>query len=140
MITIDELTARMRNGESADSIADEMAKMLNMAQKAIAAEESSSKKEQAYKRACEVASEAVNDALDAYAHWKDVDMSEYMWNVDTAMNIIELLSTFGELIALFTPDKPAGPTATVTVNKNSDLATMDFEKIVEKFLKDNNIK
>jgi hypothetical protein len=143
MITTDEILARMRNGESADNIADEMAQMLNLAQKELAKEQATNQKEIAYKRACEKASDAVNDALDAYAHWKDVDMSEYMWNADTAMSIIELLSTFGELISLFTPDKPASTTATINTkkpNSGSDIGVMDFENIVEKFLRDNNIK
>jgi len=132
MITTDEILARMRNGESADNIADEIAQMLNLAQKELAKEQATNQKEIAYKRACEKASEAVNDALDAYAHWKDVDMSEYMWDTDIAMSIIEMLTTIGELLSIFTPDKPAG-TAKKSNNK-------DFESIVEKFLRDNNIK
>lgn len=140
MITTDELLARMRNGESADSIADEMAQMLNLAQKELVKEQATNQKEIAYKRACEKASDAVNDALDAYAHWKNVDMSEYMWDTDTAMSIIELLSAFGEIFALFKPEKPAG-TATVNTKSpgTSDIGITDFEKVVERFLHENNI-
>lgn len=147
MITTDEILARMRNGESADNIADELAKMLNLAQKELAKEQSKSKSETDFKRACENAADAVNDALDAYAHWKDTDMSDYMWTAETAANIIELLSSIGDLLDLFDlspAKKPAGPTEVKTININngsagSDLSG-DFESIVENFLKKNGIK
>jgi len=146
LITTDEILARMRNGESADNIADELAKMLNLAQKELAKEQSKSKSETDFKRACENAADAVNDALDAYAHWKDTDMSDYMWTAETAANIIELLSSIGDLLDLFDlspAKKPAGPTEVRTININNGSAggdlSGDFESIVENFLKKNGI-
>lgn len=129
MITTDEILARMRNGETADTIADELAKVLNLAQKALIAEQANSKKETKYKEACANATAAINEALDAYADWKGVDMGEYKWDVETCAGIIELLAGFGDLLSVLGLS-----------NKSEEAKDDTFEDIVDRFMRENNIK
>lgn len=131
MLTIDELTQRLRNGESMDSIAKEMTTMLNMAQKTIDSERNSQARKIAFERYCADAAVAMNDAVDAYAHWKDTDMSGLTFDAEMVSDIIETLGTLGDIFDFLRGsknDKPAGKSA-----------SQNFADVVDKFLHDNGI-
>ena len=132
-MTIDELTQRLRNGESVDTIAQEMARMLNMAQETIDKERDSKAREIAFERYCADAAIAMNDAIDAYAHWKDVDVEGLTFDADTVSDIIQTMVSVGGFLSVLSghPNKN---------NKNADRsASKNFADVVDKFLRDNGI-
>ena len=109
-MTYEDILARMRKGETADDIADEMAKMLNKAQKQVAEEARTNQKEEDYKFACGEAADAMNEALAAYATWKNVDVSGLSWDADMCANIVDVVVNFKDLLTVLgvTEDKKAG--------------------------------
>lgn len=134
-MTYEDILARMRKGESADDIADEMAKMLNRAQKQVAEEEKANEQENEFMQACNEAAEAMNYALDVYGAWKNVNVGELAWDADMCAMIVQTVVGFGDLINVFNA-KPAGPTE-VKKSKSNDET---FDEVVARFLRANNIK
>ena len=132
-MTIDELTQRLRNGESVDTIAQEMAKMLNMAQETIDKERDSKAREIAFERYCADAAIAMNDAIDAYAHWKDVDVEGLTFDADTVSDIIQTMVSVGDFLNVLSGHPN---TNSNTTNKS---ASKNFSDVVDKFLRDNRI-
>ena len=132
-MTIDELTQRLRNGESVDTIAQEMAKMLNMAQETIDKERDSKAREIAFERYCADAAIAMNDAIDAYAHWKDVDVEGLTFDADTVSDIIQTMVSVGDFLNVL-----SGHTNTNSKSANKN-ASKNFADVVDKFLRDNGI-
>ena len=132
-MTIDELTQRLRNGESVDTIAQEMAKMLNMAQETIDKERDSKAREIAFERYCADAAIAMNDAIDAYAHWKDVDVEGLTFDADTVSDIIQTMVSVGDFLNVLSGHPN---TNSNTTNKS---ASKNFADVVDKFLRDNRI-
>ncbi len=128
-MTIDELAQRLRNGESVDIIAQEMATMLNKAQEAVDKERNSKAREIAFERYCADAAIAMNDAIDAYAHWKDVDVEGLTFDADTVSDIIQTMVSVGGFLSVL-----SGHT-----NTNSKSASKNFADVVDKFLRDNGI-
>lgn len=134
-MTYEDILARMRKGESADDIADEMAKMLNKAQKQVAEEEKANEQENEFMQACNEAAEAMNYALDVYGAWKNVNVGELAWDADMCAMIVQTVVGFGDLINVFNA-KPVGPTE-VKKPKSGDET---FDDVVARFLRANNIK
>ena len=132
-MTIDELTQRLRNGESVDTIAQEMARMLNMAQETIDKERDSKAREIAFERYCADAAVAMNDAIDAYAHWKDVDVEGLTFDADTVSDIIQTMVSVGGFLSVLSGHPN---TNSSTTNKS---ASKNFADVVDKFLRDNGI-
>ena len=132
-MTIDELTQRLRNGESVDAIAQEMARMLNMAQETIDKERDSKAREIAFERYCADAAIAMNDAIDAYAHWKDVDVEGLTFDADTVSDIIQTMVSVGGFLNVL-----SGHPNTNSKNANKS-ASKNFADVVDKFLRDNGI-
>ena len=132
-MTIDELTQRLRNGESVDVIAQEMATMLNKAQEAVDKERDSKARKIAFERYCADAAIAMNDAIDAYAHWKDADVEGLSFDADTVSDIIQTMVSVGDFLSVLSghPNKNS---------KNADRsASKNFADVVDKFLRDNGI-
>ena len=132
-MTIDELTQRLRNGESVDTIAQEMAKMLNMAQETIDKERDSKAREIAFERYCADAAIAMNDAIDAYAHWKNADVEGLTFDADTVSDIIQTMVSVGDFLNVLSGHPN---TNSNTTNKS---ASKNFADVVDKFLRDNRI-
>lgn len=99
-MTYKDILARMRKGETADDIADEMAKMLNKAQKQVAEEIRTNQKEEDFKFACGDAADAMNYALEKYALWKNIDVSDLGWDSDMCANIIDMVVNFKDLLSV----------------------------------------
>lgn len=134
-MTYEDILARMRKGESADDIADEMAKMLNKAQKQVAEEEKANEQENEFMQACNEAAEAMNYALDVYGAWKNINVGELAWDADMCAMIVQTVVGFGDLISTFNV-KPAGPTEVKKPKSNDET----FDDVVARFLRANNIK
>lgn len=132
MLTIDELAQRLRNGESVDIIAQEMATILNKAQETIDKERDSKARKIAFERYCADAAVAMNDAVDAYAHWKDVDVEGLTFDADTVNDIIQTMVSVGGFLNVL-----SGHTNKINKSANKDFA--DFASVVDKFLHDNGI-
>lgn len=132
-MTIDELAQRLRNGESVDIIAQEMATMLNKAQETVDKERNSKAREIAFNRYCEDAAIAMNDAIDAYAHWKDVDVEGLSFDADTVSDIIKTMVSVGGFLSVLSGQ--------INTNNNtkSKSASKNFSDVVDKFLRDNGI-
>ena len=129
-MTIDELTQRLRNGESVDVIAQEMATMLNKAQETVDKERDSKARKIAFERYCADAAIAMNDAIDAYAHWKDADVEGLTFDADTVSDIIQTMVSVGDFLSGH-PNKNS---------KSADRsASKNFADVVDKFLRDNGI-
>ena len=135
MITVDELMARMRNGESTDSIADELAKMLNMAEKAIAEEQTKSKNERWFHEACAQAADAMNLALEAYADWQGLSFPSSMeMDADSIAEVAKAyfgLDKFINIINDTIKNKPAEIKNKFGINTNDK----DFDAAVNDFLR-----
>lgn len=131
-MTYEDILARMRKGETADDIADEMAKMLNKAQKQVAEEARTNQKEEDFKFACAEAANAMNYALEKYALWKNVDVSELGWDADMCANIIDMVINFKDLLVVLgaTDNKKAGRE---TKTRSGDDT---FDATVSKFFKE----
>lgn len=134
MITVDELMARMRNGESTDSIADELAKMLNMAEKAIAEEQTKSKNEKWFYEACAAAADAMNLALEAYADWQGLSFPASMeMDEDSIVEVVKAyfgLDKFMNIINDTIKNKPRN-NHEIGINTNDK----DFDTAVNDFLR-----
>ena len=128
-MTIDELAQRLRNGESVDIIAQEMATMLNKAQETIDKERDSKARKIAFERYCADAAIAMNDAIDAYAHWKDVDVEGLTFDADTVSDIIQTMVSVGGFLNVLSGHP----------NTNSKSVSKNFADVVDKFLRDNGI-
>ena len=131
MITSDEILARMRKGETADDIANEMAKALNAAQKVIEEEKSKSKKEQWFKEACAVAASSMNNALDAYGGWKGIDVDDLTWDADMCADIIKIACELNKVIDVHPDPKDMDTLESFAKNVKD---TFDW------FLKENGLK
>lgn len=132
-MTIDELAQRLRNGESVDAIAQEMAKMLNMAQETIDKERDSKARKIAFERYCADAAIAMNDAIDAYAHWKNADVEGLTFDADTVSDIIQTMVSVGDFLNVL-----SGHPNTNSKSANKS-ASKNFADVVDKFLRDNGI-
>lgn len=132
-MTIDELAQRLRNGESVDIIAQEMATMLNKAQETVDKERDSKARKIAFERYCADAAIAMNDAIDAYAHWKDVDVEGLTFDADTVSDIIQTMVSVGDFLNVL-----SGHTNTNS-KTTSKSASKNFADVVDKFLHDNGI-
>ena len=131
-MTIDELAQRLRNGESVDIIAQEMATMLNKAQETVDKERNSKAREIAFNRYCADAAVAMNDAVDAYAHWKDVDVEGLTFDADTVNDIIQTMVSVGGFLNVLSGHANKN-------NKSANKDFSDFASVVDKFLHDNGI-
>ena len=131
-MTYEDILARMRKGETADDIADEMAKMLNKAQKQVAEEARTNQKEEDFKFACAEAADAMNEALQRYAAWKGVDVSDLGWDADMCASIVDMVVNFKDLVAVLgmTEDKKAGRETKARSGDDT------FDATVSKFFKE----
>lgn len=118
-----DILRRMRAGESTDSIANEMAKMLNQAEQELEKERSKSKMEKDFRDSCAAAAEALNKALDVYGAMNGKDYTKLHYDTDMCECIIKTVTSISNL---FVPED----------EDDSDSA---FERAVEKFLRLNDI-
>lgn len=125
--TYEDILARMRRGDTADNIADELAKMLNKAQTQIAEEEKRSKKQQEFDKACAEAAEAMNYALDTYGALTGKNTSNAVYTADSVASIVKMATGFSDIVTKMKRD----------VETYDD---DDFDAIVNKFLRANNIE
>lgn len=101
------ILARLQNGEDAQKIADEMAVMINNANKAYAEQKAQAEKEaQAKAEAAakkETAKNDLQDILDLFAEWfgkyYEIDVQEAKKELD-AESVIELIDSLQELTVL----------------------------------------
>jgi hypothetical protein len=134
------ILARLQNGEDAQAIANEMAAMINTANKMYADQQKA--KEEAAKAAAKKAEiqkkEDLQEILDDFMLW----LNEY-YNVEeevTADQVIELIDSIQEYVkamtdlgTLFHAKKPAAPVGTKAIKqtakpKNADDTLHDFLK------------
>ena len=115
-----DILRRMRAGETADTIAEDMAKMLNQAEQELEKERSKSKREKELKEHCAAAA----DALKVYSDMTNKNYDSLRYDGDMCERIIK---TAVGISNIFTPIQNC-------VNEDDD-----FERAVEKFLRLNHI-
>lgn len=134
MFTKEDILARLQNGETADTIANEMADMLNEAEaekKVLDAEADAKEKEEA--RVLEAKRVAVDDMLDAVCDYlvasgegdliteiKDIETDKVVEVLDDAIKIAKSLEKLKDLEFSFFGDKP------VAKKIDADKAIGDF--------------
>ena len=132
MLTTDELIARLRNGETVDNIADELAKMLNLAEKAVKEEESKSKNEKWFHDACAQAADAMNLALEAYSVWQDLSFPTSMeMDADSIAEVAKAYFGLDKFMHIQNDSIKTIQKAPDTVNTNDK----SFDKAVNDFLR-----
>ena len=131
-MTYEDILARMRKGETADNIADEMAKMLNKAQKQVAEEARTNQKEEDFKFACADAAAAMNYALKKYALWKNIDVSDLDWDADMCASIVDMVVNFKDLLALLGASENKKAVREIKTHSGDDT----FDATISKFFKE----
>lgn len=132
MITSDEILARMRKGETADDIADELAKALNAAQKIYDDERTKSRYKADYDNACVRAAVAMNDAIDAYARWTGVKATGMIQDTTSIAAQIDAMYALAQVSDTLVPSDVIAEKATNIAKGISD--------VFDWFLRDNGLK
>ena len=133
MFTEKDILARLQNGEDVQKIADEMAKMINAANKTYtdqkAAEEAAKKQNEIQKR------EDLQEILDLFMDWLNAHYGIGNKGDVTADQVIELIESLQEYIeaikdleAVFGVKKPAAKAAKATKPQSADETINQFLK------------
>ena len=133
MFTEKDILARLQNGEDVQKIADEMAKMINAANKTYtdqkAAEEAAKKQNEIQKR------EDLQEILDLFMDWMNAHYGIGNKGDVTADQVIELIESLQEYIeaikdleAVFGMKKPAAKVAKATKPQSADETINQFLK------------
>ena len=116
------ILARLQNGEDVQKIADEMAAMINAANKTYAdqkaAEEAKRQAEEERKKALNLQKTAdLQDILDQFAVWFNAyyDVDESVWDEINADSVLEMIDSVQEYIKAMS-DLTAKPNADETLN------------------------
>lgn len=134
MYSYEDMLNRMREGATTEDLAKELAELLNKAEATYNAEQEAFRWEENFENACEDAANALNNALDIYGGWKNIDMSLFLYDGKMVREIIEGLLTGHKFVELITDVlREAAPTKK---NRNGDVT---FDEALAKFFKDNNI-
>ena len=141
------ILARLQNGEDIQKIADEMAAVINSANKAYVDEqtrkaEEARKAEELKKAAALQKTADLQDILDQLAIWFNqyYDVDESVWDEIDADSVLELIDSVQEYIkamsdltAAFGIKKPAAPVGTRVIKSNTAPKTADDK--INDFLK-----
>lgn len=122
-----DIVRRMRAGESSDDIAKDLAAMLNKTEATLAEEQSKSKRESEFSKACATAAEAMNAALAAYGRLMNKNYGSLHWDGEMCKSIIKTAVGFNDILGVMS-NKPIP-------ESNDD----SFDRAVEKFFKEFNI-
>ena len=138
------ILARLQNGEDAQTIANEMAAMINAANKAYADQKAAEEAAKAAAAKAEVQKkEDLQEILDLFCDWfgthYDMDVAEIKSEL-RADQVIELIDSFKEymeaikgLESMFGVKKPTAPIGTKVIKSNTKPANAD--ETINDFLK-----